>query len=296
CVVLNAKSGSVPDGDAEVACEEIRERLGKGGVDATVIPAEGEELQDAFEQAATSDSDAMIVAGGDGTVRSALKIALEHDKTFGVIPMGTFNLLARDLGCPLNWRKAIDAMGRAGTKTIDIAEINGEPFACHAVAGVVPKLAIERERMREESWLRMILRAPRRFWDVFSNIKRRYVRFVVDGQEHECDAWVVLISNNRVDNPFSYMPQRTRIDRGELAVYTACSATRAGVFWLIAFYSLGLLGWHPEVQVYTGTEVTLDGHHDKFRMAVDGEIEQVEGPADFTIRPGALKVLAPKAT
>ncbi|MFZ8477895.1 diacylglycerol/lipid kinase family protein, partial [Staphylococcus aureus] len=73
-------------------------------------------------------ADELWVGGGDGTLRTAARHLAGTGKVFGVLPFGTMNLLARDLGVPLAPDQAIQALAAAPIDRIDIGRINGVPF------------------------------------------------------------------------------------------------------------------------------------------------------------------------
>ncbi len=72
----------------------------------------------------------VLVAGGDGTVNEVAKALIHSDTALGIIPFGSGNGLARELGIPMDPEKAIDIILRAHTRTIDYGIANGHIFFC----------------------------------------------------------------------------------------------------------------------------------------------------------------------
>ena len=104
-VVLNPKSGH---GDSAEARAALERHLGGAGVACRFHePAEGDSLADRVREAVASGCDLVVAAGGDGTV-SAVADALAGTETpLGIVPLGTANVLAGELGIPLDLEAAV---------------------------------------------------------------------------------------------------------------------------------------------------------------------------------------------
>lgn len=76
----------------------------------------------------TLNFDTVIAMGGDGTINKVLPLVINTDKTLGIIPCGTANLLAAKLGISANIHKALKTLAKGKTKKIDVMSVNNEPF------------------------------------------------------------------------------------------------------------------------------------------------------------------------
>lgn len=72
----------------------------------------------------------VLVAGGDGTVNEVAKALVHSDTALGIIPFGSGNGLARELGIPMDTEKAINIILQSHTRTIDYGIANGHIFFC----------------------------------------------------------------------------------------------------------------------------------------------------------------------
>lgn len=127
-VVFNPASGSAPDVD------ELREVLGTEvelSPTTESDPGTGQ-AADAVERGST----VVFACGGDGTVRAVLESLVGTDATLGILPFGTGNLLASNLGLPAGLA-AFDAgaASAGGHRRIDVGRANGEAFAVMAGVG-----------------------------------------------------------------------------------------------------------------------------------------------------------------
>ncbi len=88
------------------------------------------------QQAVEQGADVVIACGGDGTVRACVEALAGTDTALAIVPAGTGNLLARNLGLPEDAAEAVEvALGR-GRSEIDVGYVNGEAFAVMAGAGL----------------------------------------------------------------------------------------------------------------------------------------------------------------
>ena len=97
----------------------------------------------------SQDRHAVTLTGGDGTVTSAAARLTDTPSALGVLPLGTMNLLARDIGVPLELDEAVRALAAGEIKAVDAAEVNGHVFLNHSVLGLYPRLVEEREHTRK---------------------------------------------------------------------------------------------------------------------------------------------------
>ena len=100
-----------------------------------------------------------VAAGGDGTINSVIQALVHSESILGVIPVGTYNHFARDLGLPLDWRDALDVAVSGATRQVDSARINERFFVNNVSMGLYPELvaqAAEIHRWTEGEELRFL--------------------------------------------------------------------------------------------------------------------------------------------
>src|SRR5918912_1786689 len=146
-IIGNPKAGRARRRDLLKRCAEI---LSSGGLEVEVWPTE--HPQHATELASLAGARLVVAAGGDGTVNEIVN-GLTKDATLGVLPLGTANVLARELGLPLKVEAASKRI-LAGTESrIDLGVATdhegverrftcmaGIGFDAHAVSEVTPRL------------------------------------------------------------------------------------------------------------------------------------------------------------
>jgi undecaprenyl-diphosphatase len=278
-VVVNQSSGS-SDGDLE---SRLREDLPA----AYVRTLDGADLRDALDKAARAD--VVGVAGGDGTVNVAAGVALDARKPLWVVPGGTLNHFARDLGL----ESVDDAMAAArsgAAASVDVGCIAGRVFVNTASFGSYADLVDMRERLEDRigKWPAAAVAAVRVFF------RAKPVPVEVDGKTME--VWAAFIGNGEY-RPAGFAPAwRERLDDGRLDFRAVVAGPRFARVRLIAALMTGRLS---RSKVYVAKLAdgpirvrSLDG---PLRLATDGET--FTGPEEFTISKAddRLVVLVPEA-
>src|SRR3990170_4270933 len=97
-VILNSASGS---GDTNLVPQQVAESLASHGIDATIELTPGHAIQQTTQHALDAGSRIIVAAGGDGTVSGVSAVVAGSGALLGVVPLGTLNHFARDVGIPL---------------------------------------------------------------------------------------------------------------------------------------------------------------------------------------------------
>ena len=256
-LLINPRSGKGSPSAEELAAEA--ERLGV----ATHLLREGEDLA---ELARSADAEALGMAGGDGSLAAVAEVALERDLPFVCIPFGTRNHFARDLG--LDRDDPIAALRAFGgrERRIDVGRAGGRLFLNNVSLGVYARLVHRREdhRRRRNAFARV------RAWAILVT-HRHPLGITVDGEPIE--SRLVLVANNAYELELPSLGSRERLDEGKLYLYSP--------------------GADPAER--SGEAFSIDAAEHALQAAIDGEPEVLQTPIEFTIEPGALRVLVPPA-
>ena len=147
-VLLNARAGTLIDAGTESIVGQIEAALKPRCDSLDIRLLQPRDLAGAIAEAALGPHDTVIVGGGDGSASAAVAAFSGGDKMLGVLPFGTMNLFARDLGMPADLHEAIAALATVVPRRIDLAEINGRPFHTLSGLGFFSQMARAREEMR----------------------------------------------------------------------------------------------------------------------------------------------------
>jgi len=292
--ILNVKAGALLDVDPNLFADRIERALHDGGNQVQVDLVEPGEIDAAMERVIASDVQVLVVGGGDGTIKAAASRLVGESTALGIIPLGTLNLLARDLGIPFDPEQAAAAIGRGEQRAIDVAEVNGHIFLCASLLGLPIHMAEKRQALRGQSF-------PHRFrgylgmaHDFFAN-RRRFDVEVDDGQlDRRVRALSIAISNNPFAEQPSAIPMRATLDSGQLALYISKHRYGGALGFAVVQRLMGLWRKNPEIDEVLADRIVLRSKRSKVRLSNDGEIEELSTPLHYSIHPKALQVIGPK--
>ena len=280
-VVVNPSAGPAMSSSPAA---ELRDRLPAADVveldDPTRLP---DELS-----AAADRSRAIGVAGGDGSINTAAGIAHERRQPLLVVPAGTLNHLARDLGVT-SVDDAAGAVRDGSTAAVDVGCIDGRPFLNTASFGSYVELVDTRERLERRigKWPAVVVALVR----VLRHSSPCDVE--IDGRRRQ--VWMIFIGNCRY-RPSGFAPSwRERLDDGQLDVRIVDGERPWSRVRLVASVLTGRLGRCRVYEARTTDRLEVRSLQGPLRLARDGEV--FDGSEAFTVEKldEPLAVFVPRA-
>jgi diacylglycerol kinase family enzyme len=293
-LVMNNRAGTLA-GRPELPALVVA-ALRDSGFDLTVIGDDAaSSMGGRVEAALATDAPVVIVGGGDGTIRGVAARLADTGRVLGILPLGTLNLLARDLGFPLDPLEAAHALGRSAPRAIDMGEVNGSIFLCQSVIGVPNAINRHRERYRgDKSWralFRLVVAGIRAL------LRHRPHRLMINapGWEKPWRIWTRALSvvNNSYEEGTGLMFHRPRLDSGSLYLYVTRTFSIGWSAKMLLAMALGFWKRLREVEILSGPAFTIHSRRKRLRVLNDGEPSILRTPLRYTLRPRALLVLAP---
>jgi diacylglycerol kinase family enzyme len=294
-VVINAGAGQ---GQGGALALEVVAACARLGLDAHVAVAEDGAKVEAEVRAALDRGATLVVGGGgDGTLNQVAAALLADPRgaqvRFGVLPLGTLNHFAKDLGIPLELDAAVAVLARGRTAEVDVAEVNGQPFLNNSSLGLYPDMVHERERQQG--------RLGRGKWPAFAwaclAALRRYsfhtVRLRVEGREIVRRTPFVFVGNNDYDLSGRDIGARHHLDRGALCVWVAHRTSRLGLLWFALAALFGQLHRVHGLDHLRSDQLVIESHSPRLRVSIDGEVQELATPLRYRSRPRSLRVLVP---
>jgi undecaprenyl-diphosphatase len=281
-IVVNSGAGpdrGRPDDPATVLAEELP------GAEVVVLddPAQ---LTEELVRLARSGCRALGVAGGDGSINTAASVALDHGLPLAVVPAGTLNHLARDLGVS-TVADTVTAV-RAGTAIeVDVARIAGRPFLNTASFGSYVEIVDARQQLehRVGKWPALAVAVARTLRHGSP------VRVAIDGRTREL--WAVFIGNCRYQPAGMAPTWRDRFDDGLLDVRVADASRPFSRARLVAAALTGRLHRSPVLEAWTTTNLRVKGLDGPVRLARDGETFAGTDAFDVVKRGDRLAIYSP---
>lgn len=291
-ILANGDSGS--GGTASDVAQAAQEAIAQNGASVEVRIASARDVAGEAERIISTGPDRLLVAGGDGTIATAVRGLKGTDIALGVIPLGTMNLVARDLGIPLDPMEAVHAMVDAEEDRIDVAEVNGVLFLHSSLIGMAPRIAKEREGMRRAGTV--LERARRLAAAVREASAERSIRIRVEagGRAVGRRTLGLVVSNNRLsDNPLT--PHRRESMRDGLL--TAYLSRHEGAMGRVRYlFTMGAGWWYTDdaVEVLEAPEIRVSVAAGEIDVVSDGELARLRSPLVYRMHRGALRVLRPR--
>jgi diacylglycerol kinase family enzyme len=239
----------------------------------------------------SSDADAVLAGGGDGTISMAAGLLQGTDKALAILPGGNMNLFARSLGIPLDLDAAIDALASGRPQKADIAFANERPFIHEFSLGLHPEMIEMRDQQRYGSRLGKLVGGLRSLSQAILRPPRIRVWLEdADGQRRPIATSALAVSNNPYGE--GHLPYADRVDGGELGVYIAHARTPAELAAIAARIPSGAWSDMEQMEIFTARRLRLTRRR-HLKVALDGEMLKMRAPIDIRIVPGALAVIVP---
>jgi len=287
CVIFN------PSARGEKSRRLRRFLESRAGRQVTLVPTQqpGDATRLAAEGLATGH-DIIVAAGGDGTINEVVNGFAGHDATFGVLPLGTANVFARELNIPLNLQAAWATLERGATRQIDlgVATFGGQQRFFAQLAGV----GLDGRAVRRVN--RQLKKQIGPFSYLWAGLvalrdQKDDVEVVAEDGGVTARGVAVLIGNGRFyGGPFHLFPD-ARLDDGLLDV---CVFERAGYFHAMR-YGLGVLrGAHTRqrgVRYFRSARFVCRAVSSA-PLQLDGE-DAGDAPVEFRVWARALRVIVP---
>ena len=269
------------------------ELLFDSGVPAQIFPVSpGHGVHAVAQHAANDGYEVLVAAGGDGTVSGVAAAALGYGKKLGVLPMGTFNHFARDVGVPQDLEAAVNGLKSNRVMAVDIGSVNGRAFLNTSSIGLYPRLVLESETYRRSGLARGIAVTVSAI-STLREFRPVYLRLSTAEREWEGFTPFVFVGNNEYSIQGSRIGSRSSLDAGRLWVCTAFESTRLGFLSLAAKALLGHAIRDPDFHALSTKELWVDSKHPRLFVSVDGEVMQMRTPLRYAVHSRAVEVIVP---
>jgi diacylglycerol kinase (ATP) len=284
-VVLNASAGG-GDGDLAGRRRAVMEALGNHGVDAEVFDSDSEHhTKRRIDEALGQGYAAIVVAGGDGTVRSVAFDLLDRKMPLGILPMGTAMNVARSLGVPLDLDAAAAVLARGKVRTIDVGEIRGRPFLEVATIGLAADLLAEATKVGEGR-----LRSALELLRLALRHRRTRVWLQLDEAVVRHRVTTLAVANGPFTGRAMKAAPEASIDDGLLDVVCFLGYGPLDFIKQLARIVLGLTSG-PRTRTYRTRRAIVRSHH-PLPVRADSQ-DAGTTPVEIGVRGRALDVLGP---
>lgn len=282
-VVHNPRSGSTD------RLQAIRRAFAAHHVEPDYIAITDRHLQYRLKEISSQKDPILVVAGGDGTVRTMASAVRGTSCKLGIIPTGTLNHFARELAIPSDIPSAVDRIVNGRSRRVDMGSVNGRGFVNNSSIGLYPRSLRTRETYRPMfgkwpaaviGFLRALIR-PRQY----------HVELSLKGECLHFQTPFVMVTNNsyrRAPN----IGERTSLSGGQLAVYIMnAQGVLPGIRMLV--HALFTRKYRTQdFKVYlTESCIIRTPHHRQLNVACDGEVIHMRTPLRYRTEPQTLRII-----
>jgi diacylglycerol kinase family enzyme len=290
-VLLNRGGGAVAR-DSKIA-EKVEEAVQRAGADAEVELVSGGDYEVRCRAIAKRGDPLLIVGGGDGTVSAAASALVGTNTVLGILPLGTLNHFARDLGLPTDLAAAAELIVTGTDKRVDVADMNGRIFINNSAIGLYPLMVINRDlqrrRLGRSKRLAMLVASAR----TLARFNHQRLTLTINDEKERIDTPLLFVGNNDYRIDIRAAGRRESLDDGELSVFVMRKKTRRG--FLAATLRALFDRTRPDdmEQIANVERLRVGSRRSQLAVSLDGEVVRAEPPLDYAIRKRALRVIAP---
>ena len=294
-VLLNQSAGTLEKSETRDEPQRIAAAFRDAGVDVEVKSVEGDDIEPVAREALKTDIDGIVAGGGDGTLNTIANVVAGSGKAYGVLPLGTHNHFAKDLGVPLELEPACAALAAGDVTELPVAEVNGRIFLNFSALGFHPELVRHRDAQRKtlgrEKWQAMIVALFR----VFTRFPILRVKLITRDATIRRITPSVIVCNNPHQMKVFGVESASVPERGLLNVYVARRTRRLSMIWLFIRALFNRLDHAKNFEALALCEVTIDTPHRHARVSIDGEVTDMRPPLKYAVRMTGLRVIVPAA-
>ncbi len=237
----------------------------------------------------TAAFDAIVVAGGDGTLTREIGRAIAHDVPVGIVPLGTFNDLARTLAIPLDVEQACAIIAEGRTRTIDVASVNGAYYyvneASIGISSRLTRLQTSGDKQRF-GFLAIAASALR----AFRHLQPFHVDVFYDGKREGFKTVQLTIANSNHFGGFITVDDAA-VDDGWLDLYSVDIDRFSRVLSVMGVLLSGKRRPAEGLRVYRAAAFNIVTRRPR-RITADGE-PAGKTPARFEVARRSLRVFVP---
>jgi diacylglycerol kinase family enzyme len=293
-VLLNAAAGTLASSKDGDEAGRIARRFRENRMEVDVRAVDGSQMIEVTREARDAgEYDLILAGGGDGTVNTIASQLVGGDVAFGVLPLGTFNHLAKELTIPLELDQAIDALSAGKTIDFDVGRVNEQIFLLFSAVGLYSDMVKHRDAQRRvlgrAKWLAGIVA----FFKMFTRWPLIRVRLTVEGTIIKRLTPVVFVALSEYQIRALGLEDFSCGCRDRLNIFLAAKTNRRGWAWMMIKGLFGRLKPRKDFEVVTAPSAELAMRRRHVRVGVDGEVIDMRTPLRFEVVKNGLKLRVP---
>ena len=290
-VLLNRDGGAVA-ADAKIA-NKVGDAFAAAGLNAKIEMIAGGDFVERCRAVSERGEALLVIGGGDGTISAAASVLVGTETILGILPLGTLNHFARDLGIPMELEEATKLIAAGRGRRVDVAEMNDRIFINNSAIGLYPLMVLDRDlqrkRLGRSKRLAMIVASLR----TLARFNHQRLTLTVNDEKERVDTPLLFVGNNDYRIDIGAPGQRESIEDGRLSVFVMRKKTRAGFIAASVRTLFNRARDDDMVQIEDVQRLRVSSHRPALAVSLDGEVVGASPPLDYKIRKKALRVIGP---
>jgi YegS/Rv2252/BmrU family lipid kinase len=290
-ILLNRGGGTI-SADPKIR-SKVRDAFTAAGLDPKIEMIDGGKCAARCRAIAKRGDKLVVVGGGDGTISAAAAALIDTKTRLAILPLGTLNHFARDLGIPDKLEDAAAVIAAGKERRVDVAEMNGRIFINNSAIGLYPLMVLDRDRQQERlgrsKRLAMLIASAR----MLARFRHQRLTLTVNDERETVETPLLFVGNNDYCLDLAAAGKRERLDGGELSVFVMRKKSRVG-FIAASIRALSDRTRRDDmVRLDQVQRLRVASRKSALAISLDGEVVREKPPLDYKIRKQALRVLSP---
>lgn len=240
-----------------------------------------------------NDVGVIVAAGGDGTLNAVASQLLHQDIPLGILPLGTFNYVARVLNIPLDLLAAANVIATGEPRLSHVAKINDQIYLNNASLGLYP-LFIKKRELYNQKFGRFPLHAYTSGLDVLIRDRKELkLEIDVDQKRYPVKTPLLFFGNNQLQLKEMNLKIAQCAALGEVAGVILAKTDKLSLFKTLVQLIRGKLEQAADVYSFSGNQVNVYSKKATLTVAIDGEIKEMSTPLHVHVEKNALKIMVP---
>ncbi len=292
CIIFNSSSGGESQKSAISKLLELPENSM-----FSLVDFDSRNIQGLISKLADGGCTDIVAAGGDGTVSCIVGAIMEEARKgrslrLGVLPFGTFNHFAKDLGIPFGIEEALDTIKKGQTRRVDIGQVNDTYFLNNSSLGLYPKIIKIRDQIQKKGFMKTIAFFAACLFVFFAD-NSLSIDFESENKKIHKTTPFVFIGNNKYEISGFNIGERRKLDEGTLSICISKELTKRGLVVLLFKAMINRLMEATDFNVIGLKEFTINSRASFIDVSHDGEVSKMSPPLHYQIISQALSVIIP---
>jgi diacylglycerol kinase family enzyme len=291
-VITNRKSGSA---NKAGLMEEIEVAFRTHEWRVEFVLVGRHDLQSRTQQIVAQAPGTIVVAGGDGTINAVASACVEAGRSMGLVPAGTFNYVARNLGVPTDVSQAVSVIVKGQVRHVDIGAVNGRIFLNNTGFGLYARMLEQREHDKRRFGRNRMVAFLSGMRCLLGSHPLYSVEVMADGQSMPRLTSTLFFGCNALQLTHFNVSAGDCLSHQKLAVLSLRLRSRREAIVAACSALLGKLDEAESTEAFCASAARVHTRRRALKVVIDGEIVRLRAPLEVKLLPGALQVLAPVA-